>query len=155
MEKPTLDRFLKIDSKRVFLFIIFLLAFIITEIGRKVYRPYIYSNNIFDFWIADTIGNFTGSIAIIFFDLAIINILPEKSKDGKWYILFITIGLIIYELVQYILPGRNTCDWRDIIATVIAGFISFGLYKLIYSGKFDLDRELFSQGHKANSDDRN
>lgn len=155
MEKPTLDRFLKIDSKRVFLFIIFLLAFIITEIGRKVYRPYIYSNNIFDFWIADTIGNFTGSIAIIFFDLAIINILPEKSKDGKWYILFITIGLIIYELVQYILPGRNTCDWRDIIATVIAGFISFGLYKLIYSGKFDLGRELFSQGHKANSDDRN
>jgi hypothetical protein len=155
MEKPTLDRFLKIDSKRVFLFIIFLLAFIITEIGRKVYRPYIYSNNIFDFWIADTIGNFTGTIAIIFFDLAIINILPEKSKDGKWYILFITIGLIIYELVQYILPGRNTCDFRDIIATIIAGLISLGLYKLIYSEKFDPGRELFSQGYKVSSDDRN
>lgn len=153
MDNPTLERLLKFDSKRVILFITFLLAFIITEIGRKIYRPYIYSNNIFDFWIADTIGNFTGTIAIIFFDLAIINIPQEKSKNGKWYILFITLGLIIYELVQYILPGRNTCDWRDIIATIIAGLISLGLYKLIYSGKFDHGRELFSYRGPDNSDD--
>jgi hypothetical protein len=155
MEKLTPERIFNVDSKRVILFIIFLLAFIITEIGRKIYRPYIYSNDIFDFWIADTIGNFTGTIAIIFFDLAIINIPQEKSKNGKWYILFITLGLIIYELVQYILPGRNTCDWRDIIATIIAGVISLGLYKLIYSGKFDPGRELFSQAYQDNSDDRN
>jgi hypothetical protein len=37
--------------------------------------------------------------------------------------------------VQYILPGRNTCDWRDIVATIIAGIISFGLYELIYKNK--------------------
>lgn len=155
MEKLTLERLLKYDSKRILLFIIFLLAFIITEFGRKVYRPYIYSNDIFDFWIADTIGNFTGTIAIIFFDLAMINLPQEKSKKGKWYILFITLGLIVYELVQYILPGRNTCDWRDIIATIIAGLISLGLYKLIYSEKFDPGRELFSEGYKDSSDDRN
>lgn len=155
MEKLTLERLLRFDSKRVLLFIIFLLAFIITEIGRKVYRPYIYSNGIFDFWIADTIGNFTGTIAIIFFDLAIINLPDEKRTKGKWFVLFITIGLIIYELVQYILPGRNTCDWRDIIATIIAGIISLGLYKMIYSGKFDPGRELFSQLHNTNSDNKN
>lgn len=155
MEKLTLERLLRFDSKRVLLFIIFLLAFIITEIGRKVYRPYIYSNGIFDFWIADTIGNFTGTIAIIFFDLAIINLPDEKRTKGKWFVLFITIGLIIYEMVQYILPGRNTCDWRDIVATIIAGLISFGLYKMIYSGKFDPGRELFSQAHNANSDNKN
>lgn len=155
MEKPTLERFLKIDSTRVLLFIIFFLAFIITEIGRKVYRPYIYSNDIFDFWIADTIGNFTGTIAVIFFDLALINLSQEKSNNGKWYILFITIGLIIYELVQYILPGRNTCDWRDIIATIFAGIISFGFYKLIYSGKFDPGKEIFSHANLNNFDDRN
>lgn len=155
MEKLTLERLLRFDSKRVLLFIIFLLAFIITEIGRKVYRPYIYSNGIFDFWIADTIGNFTGTIAIIFFDLAIINLPDEKRTKGKWFVLFITIGLIIYELAQYILPGRNTCDWRDIIATIIAGIISLGLYKMIYSGKFDPGRELFSQLHNTNSDNKN
>lgn len=145
MEKLTVERLLKIDSRRVVLFLTFVLAFIITEIGRNVYRPYIYANDIFDFWIADTIGNFTGTIAIIFFDLTIINISPEKIKNGKWFILLITIGLIAYELVQYILPGRNTCDWRDIIATIIAGTISLGIYKLIYKGKFDLGRELFSR----------
>lgn len=143
MEKPTAERFVKIDSKRVILFMIFISSFIITEIGRRVYRPYIYANDIFDFWIADTIGNFTGSIAIIFFDLTLINLSSEQSRKGKWYILLITLGLIIYELIQSILPGRNTCDWRDIIATIIAGILSLGLFKLINKGKFELGRELF------------
>jgi hypothetical protein len=123
---------LKITNERKIFFGIFISMFIITEIGRKIYRPYIYSNHIFDFWIADTIGNFTGTIAIIFFDLAGVN---PSYKIGRWLILFITFGLIVYELVQYILPGRNTCDWRDIVATIVAGFISFGLYELIYKNK--------------------
>lgn len=123
------ERIFKIDKKRFIFFGIFISMFVITEIGRKIYRPYIYSNNIFDFWIADTIGNFTGTIAIIYFDLAGVN---PYYKKGKWFILIITCGLIVYELVQYILPGRNTCDWRDIVATIIAGVISFGLYELIY-----------------------
>ena len=123
------DRILKIDNRRIILFFVFILMFIITEIGRKIYRPYIYSNHIFDFWIADTIGNFTGTIAIIFFDLSGLN--PYYNK-GRLFIFIITVGLIVYELVQYILPGRNTCDWRDIIATIIAGLISWGIYSLIY-----------------------
>jgi len=123
------ERILKITNERKIFFGIFISMFVLTEIGRKIYRPYIYANDIFDFWIADTIGNFTGSIAIIFFDLALV--FPYYKK-GRWIILFITCGLIVYELVQYILPGRNTCDWRDIVATIIAGVISFGLYELIY-----------------------
>lgn len=102
--------------------------FVLTEIGRKVYRPYIYSNDIFDFWIADTIGNFTGTIAIIFFDFAGVN---PKYKQGRIFLIIITLGLIAYELVQYILPGTNTCDWKDIIATLIAGLISWGIYELV------------------------
>jgi len=123
------ERIFKIDKKRFIFFGIFISMFVITEIGRKIYRPYIYANNIFDFWIADTIGNFTGTIAIIYFDIAGVN---PYYKKGRWFILIITCGLIVYELVQYILPGRNTCDWRDIVATIIAGVISFGLYELIY-----------------------
>jgi len=126
------ERIFKITDERKIFFGIFISMFVLTEIGRKIYRPYIYANDIFDFWIADTIGNFTGTIAIIFFDLAGIN---PYYKIGRWLILFITLGLIVYELVQYILPGRNTCDWRDIVATIIAGFISFGLYELIYKNK--------------------
>jgi hypothetical protein len=126
------ERILKITNERKIFFGIFISMFVLTEIGRKIYRPYIYANDIFDFWIADTIGNFTGTIAIIFFDLAGVN---PAYKIGRWLILIITCGLIVYELVQYILPGRNTCDWRDIVATIIAGVISFGLYELIYKSK--------------------
>ena len=103
--------------------------FVFTEIGRFIYRPYIYSNDIFDFWIADTIGNFTGTIAIIFFDFAGVN---PKHKHGRIFLIIIILGLIVYELVQYILPGTNTCDWKDIIATLIAGLISWGIYELVY-----------------------
>jgi hypothetical protein len=120
-------RLFKIDEKRIFFFIIFIFMFILTEIGRKIYRPYIYSNKIFDYWIADTIGNFTGTIAIIFFDLAGIN--PEY-KNGKIFIYIIVVGLIVYELLQYFSP-KSICDWRDMIATLVAGIISFIIYKLI------------------------
>jgi hypothetical protein len=61
--------------------------------------------------------------------------------------------LIVYELVQYILPGRNTYDWRDIIATIIAGIISLGIYNMIYSGKLDFGRELFSNKNYDSSND--
>ena len=128
-----------IDNKRIAFLLLFLIMFVITEIGRFKYRPYIYSHHIFDFWIADTIGNFTGSMAVTFFDLAGVN---PKHKQGRWFILIITIGLIVYELVQYILPGRNTCDWRDIIATIIAGFISWGIYELIYKKYKETQNEI-------------
>lgn len=121
------NRIFKIDTKRIAYFVTFVFMFVLTEIGRKIYRPYIYSNDIFDFWIADTIGNFTGTIAIIFFDFAGVN---PKYKQGRMFLIFISLGLIVYELVQYILPGTNTCDWKDIIATLLAGLISWGIYEL-------------------------
>jgi len=122
------NRIFKIDNKRIAFFLLFVFMFVFTEIGRKIYRPYIYSNDIFDFWIADTIGNFTGTIAIIFFDFAGVN---PKYKQGKIFLIIITLGLIVYELLQYFSP-KSICDWRDIIATLIAGFISWGIYELIF-----------------------
>jgi hypothetical protein len=120
-------RMLKIDEKRIVTFFIFIFMFIFTEIGRKIYRPNIYSNDIFDYWIADTIGNFTGTIAIVFFNLTISN--PEY-RIGKYFSFLIAIGLIVYELLQYFSP-RSIFDWRDIIATLIAGLISFLIYKWV------------------------
>lgn len=122
------DRIFNIDAKRIAFFLIFVFMFVFTEIGRFIYRPYIYSNNIFDFWIADTIGNFTGTIAITFFDFAGVN---PKYKDGRIFLIIITLGLIVYELLQYFSP-KSICDWRDIVATLIAGLISWGIYELIF-----------------------
>ena len=135
-------RMLKIDEKRIVTFFIFIFMFIFTEIGRKIYRPYIYSNDIFDYWIADTIGNFTGTIAIVFFNLTISN--PEY-RIGKYFSFLIAIGLIVYELLQYFSP-RSIFDWRDIIATLIAGLISFLIHKWV-NNKFD---EIKKPQHKRN-----
>ena len=121
------NRIFTIDAKRIAFFLIFVFMFVFTEIGRKIYRPYIYSNEIFDFWIADTIGNFTGTIAIIFFDFAGIN---PRYRQGRIFLIIITLGLIVYELLQYFSP-KSIFDWRDIIATLIAGLISWGIYELV------------------------
>jgi len=122
------NRIFIIDNKRIAFFLIFVFMFFLTEIGRKIYRPYIYSNDIFDYWIADTIGNLTGTIAIVFFDFAIVN---PKHRQGRIFLIIITLGLIVYELLQYFSP-RSILDWRDMIATLIAGLISWGIYEFLF-----------------------
>jgi hypothetical protein len=122
------NRIFIIDNKRIAFFLIFVFMFFLTEIGRKIYRPYIYSNDIFDYWIADTIGNLTGTIAIIFFEFSIVN---PKHRLGRILLILITLGLIVYELLQYFSP-RSILDWRDMIATLIAGLISWGIYEFLF-----------------------
>jgi len=41
----TKERLLKFDKIRFVYLAIFLISFALTEIGREIYRPYIYSNN--------------------------------------------------------------------------------------------------------------
>ena len=122
------NRIFVIDNKRIAFFLIFVFMFVLTEIGRKIYRPYIYSNDIFDFWIADTIGNLTGTIAIVFFDFAVVN---PKYRQGRLFIIIIILGLIVYELLQYFSP-KSISDWRDMIATLIAGLISWGIFEFLF-----------------------
>jgi hypothetical protein len=122
------NRIFIIDNKRTAFFLIFVCMFVITEIGRKIYRPYIYSNDIFDYWIADTIGNLTGTVAIIFFDFTLVN---PRHRQGRIFLIIITLGLLVYELLQYFSP-RSIMDWRDMIATLIAGLISWGIYEFIF-----------------------
>ena len=122
------NRIFTIDNKRIAYFLIFVFMFLLTEAGRKIYRPYIYSHDLFDYWIADTIGNFTGTIAIVFFDLAGFN---PKYKQGRIFILIIILGLIVYEFLQYFSPG-SILDWRDIVATIIAGMISRAVYEFLF-----------------------
>lgn len=122
------NRILIVDSKRIAFLLIFVFMFLLTEVGRKLYRPYIYSNDIFDYWIADTIGNLTGTIAIVFFDFTLVN---PRHRQGRIFLIIITLGLIVYELLQYFSP-RSIMDWRDMIATLIAGLISWGIFEFIF-----------------------
>ena len=85
------------------------------------YRPYIYQNHIFDFYIADTIGNLVASPAIINF-LCV----SREKKSLENNTIFTIIILIIYE----VLPIGVT-DIKDIISTFISCGITYLIMKIM------------------------
>ena len=117
-----------IDTYRIIYFVAFLISFGITEIGRYIYRPIIYENNISDYGIADSMGNSGGIIVQLFFGLLIFN--SSKIK-GLRLISFFIIGYILYEIAQLFLP-KGVFDWKDIYGTIIGGLIGMLLFLLIH-----------------------
>ena len=117
-----------IDTFRIIYFLTFLFFFGLTEIGRNIYRPYIYENHINDYGLADSIGNLGGIIVQIFFGHTILN---STRKKGIWLTAFFVLGYILYEIAQPYLP-RGVFDWRDIIGTFIGGFIGLQLFLLMH-----------------------
>jgi len=117
-----------IDTYRIIYFVAFLISFGITEIGRYIYRPIIYENNISDYGIADSMGNSGGIIVQLFFGLLIFN--SSKIK-GLRLIFFFIIGYILYEIAQLFLP-KGVFDWKDIYGTIIGGLIGMLLFLLIH-----------------------
>ena len=117
-----------IDTFRIIYFIVFMVSFALTELGRYVYRPYIYENNINDLGIADSMGNSGGIIVQIFFGLTLIN---STKKKGLRLILFFVVGYIIYEVAQLVLP-KGTFDWQDIYGTLIGGLVGMALFLFVH-----------------------
>src|SRR5690349_2697826 len=66
-------------------------------VGRPYYRPYIYSQKIYDFHIADTLGNSFGTIVAIFLPIAI---LTSDKTHGYSLIKLITTIVVVYEIAQ-------------------------------------------------------
>jgi len=118
------DRALRFGPLRAAYLAAFAVLFVLTELGRKVYRPYIYRNGIDDFGFADVIGNLFGTSVSIFFNLAFCH---ATRAQGLRIIAFTTLGITIYELLQPILP-RGVLDWKDVISTPIAGLGSLILF---------------------------
>lgn len=119
--------FRTIDKYRIIYFILFIASFVLTEIGRYVYRPFIYSQNINDFGIADSIGNSGGILVQIFFALTILN---SSTKKGLRLITFFVFGYIAYEIIQPLLP-RGTFDWLDIYGTIIGGVLAIVIFLIL------------------------
>ncbi len=109
-------------------FFVFLISFIITELGREFYRPYIYINDINDFGLADTVGNTFGSITLIFLILTLV--INKSFRKEHLLIPGLVIILLIYEFLQKYLPGYRL-DWKDVVSTIVAGVISYFIYRLI------------------------
>jgi glycopeptide antibiotics resistance protein len=117
----------EIDTVRIYYFILFLISYGLTEIGRELYRPIIYANHINDFGIADSIGNAGGIIAQIFFGFLIIN--PSKRIGIRLIVLF-SVGYILYEIAQLFLPG-GVFDLKDIYGTLLGGILSAVVFLLL------------------------
>jgi hypothetical protein len=96
-------------------------------VARPIYRPYIYSHNIFDFHIADTLGNSLGTIAGIFI---ILTFLGRDKAQYHFIIMTTTISFIFYEIIQPLL-GKPIDPW-DIAATIIGGGLCFLIYQLLH-----------------------
>ncbi len=96
-------------------------------IGRPIYRPYIYTNNINDFHIADTLGNTFGTMPTLFFLVAI---LSNETTKGNYVIKLGTFSVVIFELAHPLLG--KTIDIWDIIATITTGFVSYLMYNRMF-----------------------
>jgi hypothetical protein len=103
-------------------------SFALTEVGRDVYRPYVYSHNVHDFGIADTMGNHLGTVTIIFFTLAVSH---ANRRDGLVMMAVVVPGLVLCEFAQELM-WDSTFDWRDIVATLIGGAISLLTYLAVH-----------------------
>ena len=122
------NNFRTIDTLRIYYSILFIVSYGLTEIGRYVYRPFIYNNHISDFGIAVSIGNSGGILARVFFGLMIIN--PPKKKVIR-LITFFSFGYILYEIVQPILP-LGVFDWKDIYGTLLSGILALIIFLLLH-----------------------
>lgn len=99
-------------------------------IAKPYYRPFIFSNNIFDFHIADTLGNSLGTFAAVFIVAGLVG--KDKSKNNP-LIKTTILALVVYELLQPLL-GKPIDPW-DIAATLLTGGFCILLYKTIHNQK--------------------
>lgn len=129
------SRLLTFSRTRAINLLIAALAFALTEIGRDVYRPYVYRHNLNDLGIADTIGNHLGTITVVFFSLAISH---AGRRDGLIMMVVIVAGLVLYEFTQQLMRD-STFDWRDIVATFVGGLISFLIYLPLHPTETGVD----------------
>jgi len=98
-----------------------LLFFTLLYLSKTFYRPYIYKNNIFDFYIADTFPSLLSVPSIFFFALTI----NPQSNNKKIYIYILTIISFIYEI------NSLTYDLFDIIAIIVGMLITIYVRHLL------------------------
>ncbi|MDI9340860.1 MAG: hypothetical protein QM534_09865 [Sediminibacterium sp.] len=121
----------KLTNYKVINFAIGISALLLYEcVGRPIYRPYIYNNNINDFHIASTLGNTLGTLTTIFFLIAI---LSNETTKGNYLIKLGTLSVIVFELAHPLL-GKPIDIW-DLIATIITGFISHVIYNGLFKNR--------------------
>lgn len=114
-------------EQRIYLSISILVV-VTGQLLTHLYRPYIYANKINDFGFADTIGSLVSVIGFCFF------LWSFKSYSDKEKNQCILMGMTIYTVFWESLGLfgiHGTFDWKDIVAGVISGGVTYLLKELI------------------------
>ena len=114
---------MSIKIQRILAIITSILLSIISGILTNTYRHYIYTNNIFDYHFADTIGSLACIPCSSLFFWAIYN----RTFSFVKCILYSLIAFIIYEIIPF-----GVFDFYDIIAMLLSSgitWLSYILYK--------------------------
>ena len=115
------------SKRRITNLLIGLSAVLLYELMRATYRPWVYSQGINDFHIADTIGNSLGTVATIF---VFTSLLGKDIAQDYFMIRTVTISVAVYELAHPLL-GKPIDPW-DLVATSITGVFCELLYRTIH-----------------------
>jgi hypothetical protein len=110
-----------------------LAALIITVIGDTFYRDWIYSNNYFDFGLADCIPSITGTVSAIF-------LLCRYSKNFPKDIMMtsgsVIVGCAIYEILQPVFH-TGIFDWLDLCMTIVTGSLVLLIFRILLKQQED------------------
>lgn len=113
---------------RLFHLIVGCFFIIIMLLFRTYYRPWIYANHLFDFYLADTYTNLFGECVVFFILVSLFS--PNEMYKPIKLLLYSSCGLIIYELLGLIVVG-GLCDYKDIIATFVGALLSYVINRMI------------------------
>jgi hypothetical protein len=100
----------------------------VTEFGRFVLRPFVRQHGIDDFGLTGSIGNLGGILVMIFLGCAVLN--PTRQQSFR-LAAFYSVGFIIYEFVQPLLP-KGVFDWNDVVGTGIGYLISLPILMAVW-----------------------
>lgn len=111
------------NKRRLLYFHLTLICFVLGLLLAFTYRPFIYSNHINDWHLADTIGNIVAVPAAAFFFYA-----WHKSIRYTKLTILVLVFLIwsFYEIAI-----SQTFDWWDILATMIMCFVTYPILQVL------------------------
>ena len=116
----------KTEFKRIYIFFYLTIFYLLGLFLSSYYRPYIYSNNINDYGLADIGSNILFVPGVYFLILFIRNKPLFGLIKDIYYHLFI---LIIVEILSYFIDGIGTFDIKDILALPVGAGITYFIMK--------------------------
>jgi hypothetical protein len=114
---------MKIAKNKRLYFLLGLASVIAGFLGKIFYRPFIYSNHIYDLGIADSLPSLFYVIGFSF--LLFIN----QVVKAYLIITIVTIGSILYECFQF--WRTDIFDLSDVFFSILGGIIATSIYLIL------------------------